>query len=844
DHSAGYIPPPTDASEVEAYVAAVKALPDAHAHGDDPSKAGEHMQLLELVERAEATHVAIGDGDWFDASNWYEGRIPDVGAKVLIPEGISLRYEGESDASLFTVRVDGELSFATDADSKMLLDTMVVSPTGRLEIGTEENPIQANVDVQIVIANNGDIDTSWDPMLLSRGVISHGEVEIHGAEKESFLKVDDAPMAGDTQIQLAEVPEGWQVGDTIVLSGTHKEGRQWAGQRVHVESQDEEVTITAINGATISIDRPLQYDHDTPRDDLKAYVANMTRNVTISSEDGESTEVHHRGHTMFMHSDDVDVRYAAFDDLGRTDKSVPAADLDAFASIESDTNIKGRYSFHFHKTGTEDQEDPAIAIGNTVSGSPGWGFVHHSSHANFTENVAFEVFGAAFAAEDGDETGIWLRNMAIRSEGLDRLAKDATDGARHDNGRTGDGFFFAGRLVEAAENVAVNTSNGFVWMHRSAPSAPLANNLHQPELGYGAETVPVGHAPIQGFRDNEAFGTELGLHIVKANPAQETDVRTVLDGFLNWETAQGVQIGYTSHYTLKDFDLVATQNITGYGGPWIGIGFANNVFDFVVNGLTAEGFQRGVDLDNTLTLATPDWGDSDFDNILIDVTMIDVDTEYVGFNPARHSILTSDDLTPGRLEFDMQGDTTLSWGETFYFNGIKTDSVGSRDRQFHGDEHKLTAHEVRELLSSDGYYEAADGRKVMLIEDFIADRATGELKKFAHVVTLNFSDSQLNSLNAPFNGPIDLNSAAPNARDDAFGINQNQDILLNVLGNDSDPDGDTLRVDGLTNPEHGDVYLQDNGQLLYRPDVDFTGEDSFTYWATDNNGNYENATVT
>ncbi|MBO9436727.1 hypothetical protein J7394_21165, partial [Ruegeria sp. R13_0] len=42
DHSAGYIPPPTDASEVEAYVAAVKALPDAHAHGDDPSKAGEH----------------------------------------------------------------------------------------------------------------------------------------------------------------------------------------------------------------------------------------------------------------------------------------------------------------------------------------------------------------------------------------------------------------------------------------------------------------------------------------------------------------------------------------------------------------------------------------------------------------------------------------------------------------------------------------------------------------------------------------------------------------------------------------------------------------------------------
>ena len=34
---------------------------------------------------------------------------------------------------------------------------------------------------EIVIANNGDIDVSWDPTLVSRGVISHGAVEIHGA---------------------------------------------------------------------------------------------------------------------------------------------------------------------------------------------------------------------------------------------------------------------------------------------------------------------------------------------------------------------------------------------------------------------------------------------------------------------------------------------------------------------------------------------------------------------------------------------------------------------------------------------------------------------------------------
>jgi hypothetical protein len=93
---------------------------------------------------------------------------------------------------------------------------------------------------------------------------------------------------------------------------------------------------------------------------------------------------------------------------------------------------------------------------------------------------------------------------------------------RHDNGRTGDGFFFAGRLVEAAENVAANTTNGFVWMHRSAPSRPLTDNLHQPEIGRGAETVDVSQSVIQGFRDNEAFGTHTGVIVVKANPRRTT----------------------------------------------------------------------------------------------------------------------------------------------------------------------------------------------------------------------------------------------------------------------------------------------------------------------------------
>src|SRR5262245_42809925 len=96
---------PSDFATSADYVEAVKALPDEPAHADHPEMAAEHAALLDLVPRSEATFVAIKDGSWFDPATWYGGRIPDDGAKVLIPEAISVNYDAVGDTSLFTVRV-------------------------------------------------------------------------------------------------------------------------------------------------------------------------------------------------------------------------------------------------------------------------------------------------------------------------------------------------------------------------------------------------------------------------------------------------------------------------------------------------------------------------------------------------------------------------------------------------------------------------------------------------------------------------------------------------------------------------------------------------------------------
>lgn len=836
---------PMTAEEEDAFVAAVKSEPDhaGHtAHADDEMKAMEHGQLLDLVPRSEATHVAVRDGDWFDPNTWHGGRIPDAGAKVLVPKGVSVRYDGESDESLFTVRVDGDLSFATDTDTRMLLDTMVVSSSGRLEIGTEDNPVQGDVRAEIVIANNGDIDVGWDPTLLSRGVISHGEAEIHGAEKTAYTKVSDAPMAGDTEIRLAEIPENWSVGDSIVLTGTHKTGWTWNGQeKEHIESQDEEVVITAINGSTVSIDRALQYDHDAPRDDLSAYVANMSRSVTFSSEDGEATDIHHRGHVMFMHNDDVDVRYAAFDDLGRTDKSEPAFHVETLDSVAADSNIQARYSFHFHKTGTEDQDNPAIAFGNAVSGSPGWGYVHHSSHAEFVQNIAFDVFGAAFVAEDGDETGLWWENMAIRSEGIGYNAKvkSGDDVHRDDIARTGDGFFFGGRAVESGHNIAANTTHGYVWMIRASDANPTAEQLDHPDAFYGREPTRNDQIPIQGFHDNEAFGTQVGMIVVKSSAHQGHEVRTVMDGFTNWETSEGVILTYTSHYTLKDFDLIGTTSTAKISSAGTGLKFGSLTFDLVMNGFKAEGFKLGIDFEQR---SRDTWTDSDFGHAVIDAELSNNIVDMNGFNPDRHMWLSSDDLVDGRLSFDMTGSTNLAVikGEHLFFDGIKTDSIGSRDRQFVDDVQEVW---LTPLLQRDGYYETESGKYVMLVNDFISDRATGELLKFTQFITINATYEEMQRSGAVNNGFIDLNSQAPVTQDDHFSTTMGSAIVIDPLANDFDPEGAMLEIDGFTNPFHANLSLQDDGTLLYEPHENKVGSESFDYWVADDNGVLSKGTI-
>jgi VCBS repeat-containing protein len=112
--------------------------------------------------------------------------------------------------------------------------------------------------------------------------------------------------------------------------------------------------------------------------------------------------------------------------------------------------------------------------------------------------------------------------------------------------------------------------------------------------------------------------------------------------------------------------------------------------------------------------------------------------------------------------------------------------------------------------------------------------------------TYRASDGSLSSNNATVSITVTTANSAPIANNDAYSTLQNTPLSVppyGVLGNDSDPDGDSLGAVLVANATHGIVVLNGNGSFTYTPAADYTGPDSFTYRATDGSLSSNTATV-
>ena len=114
-----------------------------------------------------------------------------------------------------------------------------------------------------------------------------------------------------------------------------------------------------------------------------------------------------------------------------------------------------------------------------------------------------------------------------------------------------------------------------------------------------------------------------------------------------------------------------------------------------------------------------------------------------------------------------------------------------------------------------------------------------------HYYVYQIADGQGGFASATVSVVVDSVNDAPVASVDSATTTEDMAVTVSVTANDTDIDGDTLTVSGITTePANGAVEIVGDGQIVYTPDVDFSGTDSFVYEITDGNGGTSTAVVT
>ena len=111
--------------------------------------------------------------------------------------------------------------------------------------------------------------------------------------------------------------------------------------------------------------------------------------------------------------------------------------------------------------------------------------------------------------------------------------------------------------------------------------------------------------------------------------------------------------------------------------------------------------------------------------------------------------------------------------------------------------------------------------------------------------TYTVSDGNGGSATAAVSVSIGSVNDPPVASDDSATTEQNTAMIIAVLSNDYDVDGDELNIIIVSAPEHGTAGINNpDGTVTYIPSSDYIGTDSFIYTITDGNGGTATATVT
>ena len=121
------------------------------------------------------------------------------------------------------------------------------------------------------------------------------------------------------------------------------------------------------------------------------------------------------------------------------------------------------------------------------------------------------------------------------------------------------------------------------------------------------------------------------------------------------------------------------------------------------------------------------------------------------------------------------------------------------------------------------------------------DRSASQVSGGVYTVSVTASDGNGGTVTTTFTWTV--TNPGPTATDDVATTNEDTAVIIPVLTNDTDPDGDPLTVVSATAP-NGTVVINANGTITYTPAANFNGTDIITYTISDGQGGTSTATVT
>ena len=237
----------------------------------------------------------------------------------------------------------------------------------------------------------------------------------------------------------------------------------------------------------------------------------------------------------------------------------------------------------------------------------------------------------------------------------------------------------------------------------------------------------------------------------------------------------------------------------------------------------------------------------DVDAVMVDDTVVEVATVVVG--AYQHDPIDPDSLSyllDAGAAYVFTKDPNGDWIETnkltdddgapgdWFGYAVAVDSAAHTALVGAGSAHVLDIHDWEEIPHSG------------------ATTTSHMVTDLTNSLTYRF---QVRAVNLASEGPHADAEATPRvnvppvARNDAVTTAEDTAIVIRVLGNDTDADGDTLSVTAVSTPSNGAAAITGNRTTVnYTPDASFHGSDSFTYVVSDGNGGTDtgrvNVTVT